>query len=131
MQGRQPRNSKRETGGRRGDGFLGEGIGRIIFEALADFVLQFAEDGIQQGGGLHLDLGRVDEFFVEETGKQQAQQIAGDGGDGGLGREIFAIQMIDAAGLGVGGDQFIGQFCDRIIHPGSITEHVRQGKYRP
>ena len=64
-----------------------------------------SEDGIQQRRRFDLDFRGVDQFFVEETGKQQPQQILRDGRDGALGRQVFAIQMIDAAQLGVGRDQ--------------------------
>ena len=82
---------------RRRDVFFGEAVRRIVFEALADFVLQFAENRIQQRRRLHFDFRRMDQFLVKESGEQQPQQILRDGRDGAFGRQIFAVQMIDAA----------------------------------
>jgi len=45
---------------------FGETMGRMVFERLADFVLQRAEYGIQQRRRLHLDLGGMDQLFVKK-----------------------------------------------------------------
>ena len=39
----------------------------------------------------------MNQFFVEKTGKNQAQQIHGDRRDRALGGQILAIEMIDAS----------------------------------
>ena len=51
--------------------FFGKSGGRIVFEALADFVLQLAEHGIQQCRRHHLDFRGMNQLLVEETGEQQ------------------------------------------------------------
>jgi hypothetical protein len=56
----------------------------------------------------------MDRLLVEETGKEQPQQIRGDGRNGALGRQIFAVQMIDAADARVRRDQLIRQLSDGI-----------------
>ena len=69
----------------------------MIFQALADFVLQFSKNGIQQRRRFRFDFRRMNQFLVKKSGEQQPQQVAGDGRDGALGRQIFSVQMIDAA----------------------------------
>ena len=51
----------------------------------------------------------MDQLLVKVPGEQQAEQILGDGVDGTLGRQIFAVQMIDAADAGIGLDKLVGQ----------------------
>ena len=111
---------------RRGDVLLRQ-VGRgIVFEALADFVLERAEHRIEQLRRHHLDFRRMDEFFVEETGEQQPQQVHGDGRDGAFGRQVFAVQMVDAADARVGCDEFICQLGDRVHEGECITKGWRQ-----
>ena len=81
---------------------------RGVFEALANFILQSFRDRIHQGGRLGFQLGGMDGFLVEEAGEQQAQQIQGDGGNGGFGRQVLAVNVIDPAHARIRGDQLIG-----------------------
>lgn len=107
------------------DIFFGEPFRRSVFQTFADFVFELADDGIEQGGSFHLDLGGVDGFLVKKTGEQQPQQIAGDGRDDALGREIFAVQMIDAARLRVRRDELVGELRDRFHGEGFTTDAGR------
>ena len=56
----------------------------------------------------------MDRFLVEEPGKQQPQQVAGEGGDGAFGRQVFAVQMVDAPDARIRRDEFIRQLGDRF-----------------
>ncbi len=53
-------------------------------------------------------------LLVEKTGKQQPEQILRDGRHGALGWQIFSVEMVDAAGFGVGGDKLVGELGDGI-----------------
>ncbi len=107
---------------------FGEAGRRLVFQALADFVFQFAENRIQQRRRLHLDFRGVDQLFVKETGEQQPQQILRDGRDGALGRQVFAVQMVDAAHLRVGRDEVVGEFGNRI-HGGKLPRSGAETKF--
>ena len=61
----------------------------------------------------------MNRFLVEETGKEQSQQVLRNGDNGMVGRQVFAVQMVDAADARVGGDQLIRQFGDSV-HGGII-----------
>ncbi len=56
----------------------------------------------------------MDWFLVEKTGKQQPQQVLRDGSDGMVGRQILAIQMVDAPDARIRRDQIIRKFGDRF-----------------
>ena len=58
----------------------------------------------------------MNRLLIEESGKEQAQQVFSDESHCALGGQILAIQMINAAESRVRGDQFVGQFCDRVVH---------------
>ena len=111
--------------------FFGEAGGRLVFEALADFVLQFAEDGIQQRRRFHFDFRGMNQFFVKKSGKQQPQQILRDGRDGALGRQVFAVQMIDAAHLGVGRDELVRELRDGFHGAETTTKAPRHKDFVP
>ena len=97
----------------------------MIFQALADFVLELSENGIQQRRRLRLDFGGMDQLLVKETGEQHAQQIHRDGRDGAFGRQIFAVQMIDAADARIRRDQLIRELRDRFHGEGFTTTQRR------
>ena len=105
--------------------------GRFVLDALGDFVLESAADAVHQHRDLDFQLGGLDRFLVKETGQQQPQQVGGDRGDGKLRRQIAAVQMVDAAHLGVGGYQVIGQIGDAFAHGGSIGILWENGKETP
>jgi len=69
----------------------------------------------------------MDQFFIEISGEQQPQQIHRDGGNGALGRQVFAIQMIDAAHARIRRDELIREFGDRF-HDGEFTTEARRQK---
>jgi hypothetical protein len=50
----------------------------------------------------------MDGFVVEETGEQQAQQIQGNGRNGGFGRQVLAVKVIDPPDARIRSDQLIG-----------------------
>ena len=102
--------------------------GRGVGEALADFFIEAAEDGIHESGGLDADFGKLHGAVVEKSGEQQPQQIDGDAGDGALGREIFPVEMIDASHGGVGSQQLIGELGDGDVHARSIWDGGGKGK---
>ena len=105
--------------------------GRFVLDALGDFVLESAADAVHQHRDLDFQLGGLDRFLVKETGQQQPQQVGGDRGDGKLRRQIAAVQMVDAAHLGVGGDQVVGQLGDAFAHGGSIGILWKMARRRP
>ena len=73
-QGREPRNATREVMRLAGDVLFGQAFRRLIFQALANFVFERAQHGIQQGRGFHSDFGRMDQFLVKKAGKQKPEQ---------------------------------------------------------
>ncbi len=97
----------------------------IVFEALADFVLQRAEHRIEQLRRDHLDFRRMDEFLVEISGEQQPQQILRDGGNGAFGRQIFPVQMVDAAHARIRRDELVCEFSDRFHGKRFTTKEQR------
>ena len=54
--------------------------------------------------------------FVKEPRKKQPQQINGDGGNGGLRRHIFAVDVVDPPHLRIRMNKFGGNFGDRELH---------------
>lgn len=58
----------------------------------------------------------MNDLVVEKTGKQQPEQLGGDGADGGLVRQVFAVEMVDAAFFRVAREQLIGELSDRDVH---------------
>ncbi len=64
----------------------------------------------------------MNQFLIEKSGEQQPQQITGDVRDGALGRQIFSIQMIDAAVPRIGRDQFVREFGDGFHSEGFSTK---------
>jgi len=70
----------------------------------------------------------VQRLFIEETGEEQPQQIDGDAGDGGLGGQVDAVEMVDAAHPGVRGQQLVGKLSYRDVHRGSIPQTGGKGK---
>jgi hypothetical protein len=69
----------------------------------------------------------MNQFLVKETGKQQAHQVERQGSDHPFGGQVFAIQMINAAGLGIGGDQIVGQLRD-CIHRSDLPQNGSETK---
>jgi len=63
----------------------------------------------------------MNQLFVKKTREEQPQQILGDARDGAFGRQIFAIQMIDAAPAGVRGDKLIRELGDSV-HSLDLTQ---------
>ena len=53
-------------------------------------------------------------MFIKESGEEQAQQIARDDRNDAFGRQVFPVQMIDAAELGVGRDKAVGELGNRF-----------------
>ena len=53
-----------------------------------------------------------------------------DGRDGALGRQVFAVEMVDAAGAGVGGDEAFGELGDGQLHDASIPQSRGERKRR-
>lgn len=104
--------------------------GGVVFEAFVDFIFKPALDGVHKVRCLHFDLGRMNRFFVEEPGKKEFQQILSNQGDGAFGGKIDAVEVIDSADPGVGGDQLVGQRGHRIFHEVSIAEGQLDGKRR-
>lgn len=97
-----------------GDVSPGEAVGRVVFKAFADFVFEGAEDGVHERGGFGLELAGVDEVFVEKAGEEEAEEVAGEGGDDAFGGQVFAVQMVDAAGFGIGGQEPVGDMGHRF-----------------
>ena len=55
----------------------------------------------------------MDRFLVKESRKNETEEIDGNLGDRSLGRKVFSVQMVNAAGAGVGGNQPLGQLGHR------------------
>jgi hypothetical protein len=70
----------------------------------------------------------MNHLFIEEPGEQESQQIDRDGGNGGFGGEVLAIEVIDPADLRVGDDQLVGKLGNRRVHGGSIEQGPGKGK---
>ena len=69
----------------------------------------------------------MDEFLVEISGEQQPQQILRNGGNGAFGRQVFAVQMVDAAHARIRRDELVREFSDRF-HKGEFTTKARRQK---
>ena len=65
------------------------------------------------------------DLVIKKTGEEQRQQIRGDGYRATFGREIGAVQVVDAAHAGVGGYQLIGEVGD--FHAGTVNRTRRGG----
>ena len=102
------------------DVFFVQAFRRLIFQAFANFIFERSEDRVQQRCRFSLDFGRMNRLLVEKSGEQQPQQINRDGGNGALGRKIFAVEMVDAAHFGVGRDELVGELRDGV-HGGKLT----------
>ena len=83
-------------------------FGWAVFEAFVNFVLEAAEHCVEERGGFDFDFRGMNQFLVEETREQQAQQVDGNDRNGAFRGEIFAIEMIDTAGAGIGFDEPVG-----------------------
>src|SRR5579863_9532622 len=110
-----------------GDVLFLHASGSLVIEAFADLVLEHANNAVQERGGLGLDLGGMDQLLVKDAGEEQPQQVAGHRGDDAFGGEVFAVQMVDAAHFGIGGDDLVGKLRDRI-HKGSIVQAAAKEK---
>ena len=122
--------TKQADGGLVGDRpevLLRHSLRRGVFEALVDLVFQPLGDGVHQRHHLHLELGRMDHSLVEKSGEKQPQQIERDAGNDALRGQVFAVEMIDAARLGVGNNQLIGELSNRRIHGSSIGQRRLKG----
>ena len=73
----------------------------VVLQTFVDFVLEPALKGVHQIGGHHLDLRRMNGSFVEESGKQEPQEIHGDGCNRALGGKVDSVQVVDASRAGV------------------------------
>jgi hypothetical protein len=71
----------------------------------------------------------MDRFLIEKSGEQQPEQVAAYGRDGRLGRQVLAVQMIDASNARVRGHQLVGQVRYREFHRLSIEQ--RRPKRKP
>jgi hypothetical protein len=104
-------------GTRRGPEILPRHSGRRgILEALVNLIFEPAEHGVDQGGGFHLQFGRVNNLIMKESWEKKAQQVDRDGADGALAGQVFAVEMIDATDARVGGEQLVGKLGDRHVH---------------
>ena len=70
----------------------------------------------------------MNQFLIKKTGEKQPQQVDGDVGNGAFGRKILAIQVVDAPGAGVLGDELVGQLSDGRLHGRSIQQERGEGK---
>ena len=61
----------------------------------------------------------MDCFFIEEPREEQPEQIQGDGSDAALGRQILAVQVVNAAEPPVGDQEPVGQLGHRHIFHGT------------
>ena len=69
----------------------------------------------------------MNQLLVKKSGEQQPQQIVRDGRDDALGRQVFAVQMIDAARLGVGRDELVREMRDGF-HEAKTNTKARRHK---
>src|SRR3954468_19523621 len=60
----------------------------------------------------------MNRLFVEETRKDQTQQIYRDGGNCALGRQILPIEVVNASDTSVGHHEFIGKLGYAYLHGG-------------
>ncbi len=84
---------------------VGASVGRGVFQALPDLGFQPHKHAMEKRARYAADFGGMDGLFVEKSGKQQAQQIGGDVGDGLPGREVLAVHVIDTARQDIGRQQ--------------------------
>jgi hypothetical protein len=76
-------------------------LGRIVFEALVNFVFEAAQDEVEERSGFDFDFGGMYGLFVEKARKEQSQKINGYLSNRAFGRKIFSIQMVYAASRSV------------------------------
>ena len=69
----------------------------------------------------------MNQLLIEKTGEQQPEQVVGERGDDALGRQVFPVQMIDAADAGIGGDKLICELGDGF-HPGDLPQNGNDTK---
>ena len=101
---------------------------RIVFETLVNLVFERAEHRVEARGGLHLDFRRMNQLIVKKTREQQPQQVLRQRRHQPFGGKVLAVEMIDAADLRVGGDQFFGELRDRRFHARSIRQRKSESK---
>src|ERR1039457_7256170 len=106
---------ERERARQIGNARVRDSGGRGVVQALADLVFQADQHALQKRRGYGSDFGGVDRLFVEEPGKQQAQKIDRDIGNGMLGGQILAVHVVDAARVHIRRHQALGQLgqCQR------------------
>src|SRR6266516_2528582 len=105
---------------------------RRVFEAFVNLLLQPFPDRIHEGGGLDLQFRGVNRFVIEETRKNQAQQVGRNGGNGRFRRQIFPVKMVDAADARIRSQKPVSQLGNRdVVHGGSIPQSQVKGKRRP
>ena len=88
-------------------------VWRGVFQALRDLGFQPHQHAMEKRVGYAANFGELNGLFVEESGKQQAQQIGGDAGDRLSGRQVLAIHVIDAARQNIGSHQTPAQVGHR------------------
>jgi len=81
---------------------------RGVFEAFVNFILEPSPDRVHECGRFDLQLGGVNQFVVEETGKEQAEQVGRDRGNRALGGQIFSVEMVDASDARIGSQELVG-----------------------
>jgi len=89
-----------------------------VFEAFENLVFQTFVDGGEEQRGFDLQFRGDQGAFSEETGEDEAQEVLGDRGDGGLGRKIGTIDVIDPAHRGVRGQEPVRQLGHGRVHGG-------------
>src|SRR5207247_2936368 len=90
---------------------------RRVFEAFVNLLLQPFPDRIHERGGLDLQFRGVNRFVIEETRKNQAQQVGRNGGNGGFRRQIFPVKMVDAADARIRSQKPVSQLGNRdVVH---------------
>ncbi len=100
---------------------LSRQIGRgVVFEALGDFGFEAAKDGFDQRRGLRSEFRGMHKLFVEEARKEEPEQVGGDERNGALGRQVLAVQVVDAAYAGIGGHEAVGELGNVQRHKQSI-----------
>jgi hypothetical protein len=73
-----------------------------VFQTFVNFVFEPPENGVHQGRCDDSYFGRMNRRLIKEPGKQQAQQIYRNRGNGSFGWQVPSVQMINAARPGVG-----------------------------
>ena len=81
---------------------FGDAFGSGVIKGFGDFILKPAGNGVHERNHLNLQFGGMNDPLIEEAGKNQAKQVVRDGGDGRFGRQVLAIDVINATGAGIG-----------------------------